>query len=639
MDIEQLAVNQISDLISRCPRLRCYITVNDKTPFTDGHIDLYRDPARVSKDEFLGRVSVQVKGRTPFPRNRARPSIPIPRKDLNGYLRDRGVLYFVVYVDQSTGDRAPYYVNLSPFKIEALLGKAKPTTQKISARLTPLPSTPHELESLLRFSLMTSREDASARASESAWANMDSITLHAPQPLDLSRPITLNRTELDFSIFVRTGDGMELPAAGVLFISPQEYVGAATDFAVRAGEFEYKNPIRRKVDDNSVALMLSEGLQITLRDPKVDKGGATISLQVQDNLGARLRDVGFFLSCMDLNGFEVDGTTAEFASIPQYDVDELRGHFRFLTQVAELFRCLGADPDLIDLQSVSSRQLDQLQVLHAALVHGKEVEQDLEKPGRVLQPVGDWVFELLCVPGGKTGRCKVLDLLGPDPKYQFSQQLGGAGSEFVRITPYEIIYASRLPRVLNLHLDNLVASFKDLSDYPEAASRAASQVLRLITAADELEVRRVEFLTAAHELNDWLMVEDVDSPTHMINQWQILARLGLLTDAHRREIRELRRRAGAGDIPTDPKDEQGSSEDWALLIEVSCAILLADEDEVTFLVSRVKLERRELLTKWPIWTLYERGADDLSSGARSPDQVWREKILKAVPEGERRSEQ
>lgn len=54
--IEQAAVNYISDLISRCPHLVPYIDSNDKTPFTDGRIDIHN----ISDSENVGTHSGQV---------------------------------------------------------------------------------------------------------------------------------------------------------------------------------------------------------------------------------------------------------------------------------------------------------------------------------------------------------------------------------------------------------------------------------------------------------------------------------------------------------------------------------------------------------------------------------------------------
>lgn len=44
MDVESLAVSKISGMLARCPQLKAVIATNDKTPFTDGYIDIYGGP-------------------------------------------------------------------------------------------------------------------------------------------------------------------------------------------------------------------------------------------------------------------------------------------------------------------------------------------------------------------------------------------------------------------------------------------------------------------------------------------------------------------------------------------------------------------------------------------------------------------
>lgn len=56
-------MTQIAGLVARCPHLKPVISTNDKTVFTDGHIEVYQGIAQ-TKAEWRGRVAVQVKGRT-----------------------------------------------------------------------------------------------------------------------------------------------------------------------------------------------------------------------------------------------------------------------------------------------------------------------------------------------------------------------------------------------------------------------------------------------------------------------------------------------------------------------------------------------------------------------------------------------
>src|SRR5699024_10231464 len=142
MNIETRAVTKIIDVISNCPRLAPQIDYNDKTPFTDGSVDLYSSDSH-SKANFLGRVPVQVKGRqakkTKGKRKAPVKPYPISRINLEGHLRDSGVLYFVVIIDKETGKRKPYYALLNPFRIQRMLAGMKPGQKETSFPLKALP--------------------------------------------------------------------------------------------------------------------------------------------------------------------------------------------------------------------------------------------------------------------------------------------------------------------------------------------------------------------------------------------------------------------------------------------------------------------------------------------------------------------
>lgn len=89
MDVEALAVAKIGGMLARCQHLKAFIPTNDKTPFTDGHIDLYTG-LRQSKADWRGRVPIQVKGRTRRSKKTSSPTHPITRTDLRAYQNDAG---------------------------------------------------------------------------------------------------------------------------------------------------------------------------------------------------------------------------------------------------------------------------------------------------------------------------------------------------------------------------------------------------------------------------------------------------------------------------------------------------------------------------------------------------------------------
>lgn len=589
MDIEQLAVNKISDMIAHCPRLVSYIAKNDKTPLTDGHIDIHASDRRPQNANFRGRVPVQVKGRSASAKRQQSRSFAIARSSLEAYLKDSGVLYFVVYVDPISGKRAPYYAILNPFKIAEILQGNSPKAS-FPVQLQPFPREPSKIERILDLAYQTRSENPDVGMDPSLLSRVQEITLYTDGTINIYEPVTLRRDERDFSVVVKTSGGMRFPVDGVFTITPADYIGEPANITLRNGDFEFQNPTRRRISPDTVELELSEGLKFRLQLSDTGISG-NFAMNLQDSLAGRFKDIGFFLSCTDSASFWIDGREVQFDVSGVVGSDELRSHFQYLQKLKELFEGLSVDVGLISLETITEAQGKQLVHLHRALIEGQEVSQDFDRPGRVLQPVGIWGIELLCVRGRQPGQWRYQGLFDPDLDQQFAAKAEGEDSQFFLLTPYDLIDDERLPYTLNLRLGSVVGAYEKVSDYPEIPAYANRLVLRLIKAADEVSMRRAEFLHAANDLNNWLISQEGETPFHLINKWQIAVRNDGLTPDERKAIRALKR--------TSARD--GS--EYSALVEAACAILLGDVEDIEDCLLQLEGEELEQLRSWPVWTL------------------------------------
>lgn len=97
--IETLSVDAVRDAIMTTKHLDQYIPDNDKEPFWDGAIYIYNNEKH-TKENFVGRMPVQVKG-CQEECSKEEISFPISTIDLRGYLVDGGLIYFVVFINNS----------------------------------------------------------------------------------------------------------------------------------------------------------------------------------------------------------------------------------------------------------------------------------------------------------------------------------------------------------------------------------------------------------------------------------------------------------------------------------------------------------------------------------------------------------
>ena len=91
---ERNAVNAVKDYIDSTAILRSFLAENDKTPLWDGTIFVYcSEPDK--NENLIGTLKTQIKG-TEVTEFKERERYRISRKELNLYLNEGGLFYFVV---------------------------------------------------------------------------------------------------------------------------------------------------------------------------------------------------------------------------------------------------------------------------------------------------------------------------------------------------------------------------------------------------------------------------------------------------------------------------------------------------------------------------------------------------------------
>lgn len=114
--IERVAIFAIVDYLDNCPLLESIVNYNDKRPFWDGDIYVYKDGQKGSrKDNFYGRVPIILKGRTDN-----RSNFRINRAEAEAYMNDGGCLFFKVLVKEDLSSTILYSILSRSFIAERL---------------------------------------------------------------------------------------------------------------------------------------------------------------------------------------------------------------------------------------------------------------------------------------------------------------------------------------------------------------------------------------------------------------------------------------------------------------------------------------------------------------------------------------
>ena len=125
--IEHRALNALEAIIDEHQTMDHQFNGNDKEMSWDGYIWLFKiNNGQQSKSNFEGRVPVQIKGHndeTIKYLNKNRVTYPVALDDLNAFATEKGVLYFQIFMKDTTVEI--FYSSLFPSKIADYLEKAR----------------------------------------------------------------------------------------------------------------------------------------------------------------------------------------------------------------------------------------------------------------------------------------------------------------------------------------------------------------------------------------------------------------------------------------------------------------------------------------------------------------------------------
>ncbi|GAB4086321.1 hypothetical protein GCM10028784_29510 [Myceligenerans cantabricum] len=592
MDIEALAVSAVQSVVALCPRLQPFIALGDKVPFTDGHIEMYRNESK-KKDDWMGRVLVQVKGRKAPSNPKKRKSFSINRTELLAYQQERGVLYFVVFV-KSNGETAPYHALLTPFAIDALLSKASTKQANISVPLKPLPTRAAEFEQIVLVALKGKNQNPLLGFTPIAPSDARRISITTVGGVDWSAPVKLIPGENDFVLEMATSSGALVAMPGEFSVFPADYVAHEIEVFLRAGEVSYDRATVRRIDSETFEVKLIGGVALVLASG--DEKRFKIDITPHSNFAERHRAISFVIALIDNHRLEINGNLVDLTSVPDdeypaQEIAEIRAHLALLRNLHELFVLMSVDGALIDLGEISDEQGRMLRMLYDVFVKGAQMIKYDGQTGWSVINVGRWKLMVVALPGDAPNHWRLVDPFDSEAPQSFRGHREPPEQGFDILTAYDIIDKDNLPTILNLRLESAVPAYDAIADFERVVSRANYFVLDLITAADECPERKQEFLRGAKQLNEWVITKNGSGPTHLVNRWQIEYRDDMLTAQDRYEIRQLKHTVSA------------TSEELAEEVELACAILLGEVEEADYLAGQMQPERLQRMEAWPIWRL------------------------------------
>lgn len=588
--IETLSVNAVRDSIVVSDFLDQFIADNDKEPSWDGYVYIYSDKSK-KKDKLKGRLPVQIKGTENNDFSKDEISFSVSTVDLNNYLNDGGIVFFVVYIGHNGLTNKIYYSELTPIKLRIYLEEAKGQKSK-RIKLKKFPTDPKEKAIIFFQCLKNCQCQASFSNSHllsleelEKQGVLEGITVPFSTVKGLDPKTAFFKNEVYIYANVK---GSAIPQP--LEIIPQNIMTKEEkDATITVGDRLFYTTVSVIQDAETVTKVIGESFSI-----KSNKNDGRYKINYKNSKKMRIlaKDLDFMISCIEAGCFQWDGLELPLnfkdADFSNFNVEEEKTRLKNIKKIVSLLDLLGCKKDL-EIDSLIDKDWKNLDCLVKALID-KEPIQHLrtDLPSITCIKIGKLKFILYFQKvNSKDDTYNIFDFFKTDISLIYDN---GSG-EKLPISQYVILHADDFLNLDNIRYDVLLPSFQKTKQYKETVIWANAFLLELLKAFDKDNSKK-DILSTARAFSNWILEssdEVLPYDLKILNKLQIEKRNRVLTKDEEKELLQ---------IIEDPK----TSED----IMVGAYLLLDQQAAAELHFERLETPLKENFKTYPIFHFWKK---------------------------------
>lgn len=586
--IEGFAVDYLRDEIRLTEKLAPYISENDKEPSWDGTIYIYSN-SNFSKENIIGKVFIQVKGKQEKNKNlkKTKISYPVEVIDLKNYLKIGGIIFFVVLIDEKNPrNRKIYYVDLTPVRLKVELEKAKNQITK-SIKFKEFPLDNQRKVSILLNCFENIKKQASfsdiplLTIKELKKNNIEEMVI----PF-ISSPKESPQEALFYSdiyLYVKLKNSPILQPIKMLIEDLETHEQRKVDISIDDKKYYSSIKIIRK--ENEVKLLLGESFFITVLGNNISK----LNYKNSDKIRVLERDLEFILHQIEKRYFLFNGVKIEFESkdldLSNFNIEEQKNILKRIKDIVKLLDILNCNEDL-KLSEITEKDWVKLNYLIKAFVYNELIE-GLKEPNFSVKifNVGKLKF-IICIKKEKDGKYKLLDFF----KEEFPVEIELQEEKKFPISQYIILKKEELYSTNNMRYNVLLSSFKKIKRCKETINLINNFLLNLILAYDK--TKKEDIILTAEEFSKWIFSEfteeELSYSIKILNNFQIVKRLRNLTEQEEEKIYEIL------------EDKNINNE-----IRFGSYVLLGQKAAAKRYFEKLEEERKKEFINYPIYNLWK----------------------------------
>lgn len=582
MDLEKLATSAVINTISSTDLLSAFINEGDKEPSWDGNIYIYENASK--KKTGIKKVPVQVKGTKNDNQEKNEINYAIKVSDLQNYLTDGGVAFFVVYVSSDGKRNKVYYAGLVPVKLILLLENHK-DAKSISVPLQVFPDD----------------NDLKVEVLQSFYTNMKKQTSFSHSKL-LSLEELEKQGVLESITFSTCGKGVDrdnfpkyllrkdlyLYANIKGSIIPQPLREIPTDLHISTeqkasvtinGE-PFFDTVRKTYSKNGLEISIGHSCSLYLPE---ENGHCRISFKPTTLLKYAAKDREFLLAFLKSNAIEINGFKLCFQPDEPYSEErivQLEQEVQRTKDVISVFDLLHIDTNY-DLLQMSKEDLKHTEQFVQSLVYQEpltDVNPEILPCAKV-----NYIGKKILIAAQEIGENQYK--IFPFPSMPMEIYFEGPNGKHLPTSKYVLLKADDFLEIENLDVADLVESYFAFQE--EYIYENANQtVLSLLKAYDKSNSSRKELLEAAAKLMRWVFQHNQSETTYLLNMMQIKKRQGCLEDEDRKRLLLI------------AEDSENCE-----IIRAAAFLLIGDQFAYEFHLRKASHEEMEEFKTWPIYHL------------------------------------
>lgn len=535
--IEETAVHIVGLYFSNAHTISPYISSNDKEPCWDGNLYIYSNEP-MKNSTLYGRVPVQIKGKF-FKDKVCKNDITysVSLVDLKNYMRDGGIIYFVVGIWENF--YKIYYAKLTPLKLKTYIKHCK--RESASIKLTELKEYSFDIDCEIRdfydnCKVQTGNTDNTVdikdilSSKKAVNLTFFASALKNNEQCKISEYLAKHPVYL----YAETTDGFNnkvLRPVGDedLSLNFKESIPAE----VKVGDKVYYNEIQRTCKQNgNILIYIGRSLRMEISsDGNVNRN---INFKLNEiELSSWIKEAEFIFKIAETKCFEIDKVCFKLNGNEENKyIDWCRNRLRFAKKIQSVLSALHVNKELV-IKEFSQDEINTINILYKALC-----EQDEISINESLPPIFTVSLSNLCLalfasktPTGKYRIYSYKDVTG-DISYTDSNTNVPAKTSI-----YSWFQTDGFKIVSNIDYDDILPSYKKVYiENHNVTQRANNDMLMMILAYDENHDDKL--LKSSKDLCEWLISinEKDEVNTYFLNLMQIIKRKRDLTNEERKEI-------------------------------------------------------------------------------------------------------